>query len=167
MEKLGKQLGLPEIPRVIECFDISHLSGTSTVGSMVQFRNGKPDKNNYRRFRIRTVTTIDDCAAIGEVVKRRYTRLQREGTPYPDLIIIDGGRGQLNSALHELKKIGVTLPILAIAKQEEELYLPHTPVPFQLPKTNKALLYIREIRDEAHRFAVTYNRLLRKKDLVS
>ena len=167
MEKLGKQLGLHDTPQVIECFDISHLSGTSTVGSMVQFRNGKPDKNNYRRFRIRTVNTIDDYAAIREIVRRRYTRLKQTNGPYPDLIIIDGGRGQLNGALAELETLGVSIPIISIAKKEEDIYLPHSPIPLRLSPKNKALHIIQEIRDEAHRFAIKYNRLLRKKSMIS
>jgi excinuclease ABC subunit C len=162
---LQRQLNLQESPQVIECFDISHLSGTSMVGSMVQFRNGKPDKSNYRRFRIRTVEGIDDVAAIAEVVRRRYTRLQQEHAPLPQLIIIDGGIGQLNGAAQELETIGVKIPLLAIAKQFEEIYLPGNLQPLRLGKKEKALLYIREIRDEAHRFAIAYNRLLRRKEL--
>jgi excinuclease ABC subunit C len=165
VEELQRQLNLQEPPQVIECFDISHLSGTSMVGSMVQFRNGKPDKSNYRRFRIRTVEGINDVAAIAEVVRRRYTRLQQDHTPLPQLIIIDGGIGQLNGAVQELETIGVKIPILAIAKQFEEIYLPGNPQPLQLDKKDKALLFIREIRDEAHRFTIAYNRLLRKKEL--
>ncbi len=167
MEKLGKQLGLHDIPQVIECFDISHLSGTSTVGSMVQFRNGKPDKNNYRRFKIRTVDTIDDYAAIREIIRRRYTRLKQTNGPYPDLIIIDGGRGQLNGARAELETLGVNIPIISIAKKEEDIYLPNIPIPLRLSSKNKALHAIQEIRDEAHRFAIKYNRLLRKKSMIS
>ncbi len=135
------------------------------VGSMVQFRNGKPDKTNYRRFRIRTVEGIDDVAAIAEVVRRRYTRLQQEHETLPQLIIIDGGVGQLNGAVHELEKLGLKIPIISIAKQFEELYLPGHLQPLCLGKKEKALLFIREIRDEAHRFAIKYNRLLRKKEL--
>lgn len=167
MEKLGKQLGLHGTPQVIECFDISHLSGTSIVGSMVQFRNGKPDKNNYRRFKIRTVETIDDYAAIREIVRRRYTRLKQTNGPYPDLIIIDGGRGQLNGARAELETLGVNIPIISIAKKEEDIYLPNIPIPLRLSSKNKALHAIQEIRDEAHRFAIKYNRLLRKKSMIS
>lgn len=165
VEALQRQLNLQDTPTVIECFDISHLSGTSMVGSMVQFRNGKPDKTNYRRFRIRTVKGIDDTAAIAEVVRRRYTRLQQEHTPFPQLIIIDGGLGQLHSAAHELELLGVNIPMIAIAKHFEELYIPGHPQPLRLGKKEKALLFIREIRDEAHRFAIQYNRLLRKKAL--
>lgn len=165
VESLQHKLNLQEPPQVIECFDISHLSGTSMVGSMVQYRNGKPDKTNYRRFRIRTVEGIDDVAAIAEVVRRRYQRLQNEHAPLPQLIIIDGGIGQLNNAVHELDAIGMKIPILSIAKHFEELYLPGQTQPLRLGKKEKALLFIREIRDEAHRFAIAYNRLLRKKEL--
>jgi excinuclease ABC subunit C len=165
VEELQRQLNLQELPQVIECFDISHLSGTSMVGSMVQFRNGKPDKTNYRRFRIRTVEGIDDVAAIAEVVRRRYVRLQQEHSALPQLVIIDGGVGQLNGAVHELETIGLKIPIISIAKQFEEIYLPGHPQPLHLRKKEKALLFIREIRDEAHRFAIAYNRLLRKKEL--
>jgi excinuclease ABC subunit C len=163
---LKTRLHLQEDPLVIECFDISHLSGTSTVGSMVQFRNGKPDKNNYRRFRIRTVDGVDDVAAIAEVVRRRYHRLLKENLELPNLIIIDGGRGQLNCALYELELLRVKIPIIAIAKQFEEIYLPGEPHPLRLSKQDKALHFIQEIRDEAHRFALKYNRLLRKKKMI-
>ncbi len=167
VEALQHQLNLQDSPQVIECFDISHLSGTSMVGSMVQYRNGKPDKTNYRRFRIRTVEGIDDTAAIAEVVRRRYTRLQQEHGVLPHLIVIDGGIGQLNSAVQELDRINVTIPIISLAKQYEQIFLPGQSQPLQLKKKDKALLFIREIRDEAHRFAIAYNRLLRKKELRS
>lgn len=165
VEELQKKLHLQEPPQVIECFDISHLSGTSMVGSMVQFRNGKADKTNYRRFRIRSVQGIDDVAAIAEVVRRRYTRLHDQHESLPHLIIIDGGIGQLNSAVHELQALGLKIPVISIAKQFEEIYLPGISEPIRLNKKEKALLFIRQIRDEAHRFALAYNRLLRKKQL--
>ena len=164
---LQQRLRLHEKPIVIECFDISHLSGTSTVGSMVQFRNGKPDKTNYRRFRIRTVDGIDDVKAISEVVYRRYSRLLRENQSFPDLIIIDGGKGQLNSALSTLDEIGVTTPVISIAKRLEEIYFPGKIMPLTLKKNDIALHYIQEIRDEAHRFAIKYNRLLRTKKVIT
>ncbi len=163
---LKNKLNLKKTPNVIECFDISHLSGTSTVGSMVQFRNGKPDKNNYRRFKIRTVDGIDDFEAISEVVRRRYKRLKDENRTYPDLIIIDGGRGQLNFSKRELEKIGVNIPIISVAKKFEEIYIPRRVDPIRLSKKDKALHYIQEIRNEAHRFAIKYNRLLRRKELI-
>ena len=166
VDELKKKLLLQETPRVIECFDISHISGTSTVGSMVQFRNGKPDKSNYRRFRIRTVEGIDDYAAIAEVVKRRYTRLKNMDEELPNLVIIDGGKGQLSSALEELERLELKIPIISIAKQFEEIYMPGASQPLCLAKKEKALQFIQEMRDEAHRFAIKYNRLLRKKELI-
>ncbi len=117
IEELRDSLGLSELPFVIECFDISHLSGTSTVGSMVQFRNARPDKTNYRRFKIRTVEGVADTAAISEVVRRRYYRLKKENAELPDLIIIDGGAGQLSAALNSLKHLGLRIPVIAVAKR--------------------------------------------------
>ena len=165
VDLLKNKLNLQGTPTVIECFDISHLSGTSTVGSMVQFRNGKPDKNNYRRFRIRSVQGIDDTAAIGEVVRRRYKRLKEEDSEFPDLIIIDGGGGQLNFAIQELNELNLKIPIISIAKQFEEIYIPGALQPLRIQKKDKALQFIQEIRNEAHRFAIKYNRLLRKKEI--
>ncbi|UCB59388.1 MAG: excinuclease ABC subunit C [Thermoplasmatales archaeon] len=167
VEILKNRLHLQDNPIVIECFDISHLSGTSTAGSMVQYRNGKPDKVNYRRFRIRTVEEVDDTAAIAEVVRRRYTRLVKEDAEFPDLIIIDGGRGQLNYSMSELEKLNIKIPIISIAKKFEEIYMPGKMMPIRLSKKDKALHFIQEIRNEAHRFAIKYNRLLRKKELIS
>lgn len=166
LEELKNKLHLKNNPAVIECFDISHLSGTSTVGSMIQFRNSKPDKNNYRRFKIKTVEGIDDVSAIAEVVRRRYLRLKNESLNFPDLIIIDGGIGQLNSALNELNKLGLKIPVISIAKKFEEIYVPNLRHTIKLNKKEKALQFIQEIRDEAHRFAIKYNRLLRKKELL-
>lgn len=166
IEDLKNRLNLQDNPIVIECFDISHLSGTSTVGSMVQFINGKPDKNNYRRFRIRTIEGINDVASISEVVRRRYYRLINEDLDLPNLIIIDGGIGQLNAALAELNKMDLKIPIISIAKQFEEIYIPGQTQPLRLSKNDKALNFIQEIRDEAHRFVIKYNVLLRKKKLI-
>lgn len=164
---LRHSLKLQSDPSVIECFDISHLSGTSMVGSMVQFRNGRPDKSNYRRFRIRGVDGIDDFQAIAEVVGRRYSRLKREDADMPDLVIIDGGKGQLHAALAALQQDGVKLPVIAIAKREEEIFVPGLKEPIRMKRADKALKYVQEIRDEAHRFAINYNRLLRKKEMVA
>ncbi len=165
LEALKKALRLQNPPRVMECFDISHLSGTLTVGSMVQFRNARPDKSNYRRFRIRTVEGIDDFAAMAEVVKRRYRRRLEEHSPMPDLIVIDGGKGQLSAAQKELEKLGLKIPLLSLAKREEEVFVPGIALPFILDKKGKALLLLQQIRNEAHRFAIKYNRLLRSKEL--
>jgi excinuclease ABC subunit C len=165
LSALQEALNLPSLPSVIECFDISHLSGTATVGSMVRFTDGKPDKKNYRRFRIRTVLGIDDPAAIGEVVRRRYTRLVQEQSPLPDLVIIDGGRGQLTAARKALTDLGLAIPIIAISKPDEEIHLPGRLGPLPLGKKDPASLLVRAIRDEAHRFAVAYHRLLRRKQV--
>jgi len=166
IELLMKALKLHELPQVIECFDISHLGGTQTVASMVQFRGGKPDKTNYRRYRIRTVHQIDDFASMNEVVTRRYTKLKKEGLPMPNLIVIDGGKGQLHATIQALNMIGVQLPVISLAKREEEIFVPGKSTPIILSKKNKALQLLQSIRDEAHRFAITYNRLLRKKALL-
>lgn len=166
--ELGTALDMAKPPEVIECFDISHLSGTAMVGSMVQFRDGKPDKSGYRRFKIKTVEGIDDFASIAEVVTRRYRRLTEENAPLPDLVIIDGGKGQLSAAIGALSALGIdNLPVISIAKREEELYMPGDSLPLRLDRKSIALRYIEEIRDEAHRFAITYNRLLRKKKVLS
>jgi excinuclease ABC subunit C len=159
------KLGLIKVPKVIECFDISHLSGTSTVGSMVQFKDSKPNKSNYRRFKIKTVEEINDVAAIAEVVKRRYSRLIKENKELPDLIIIDGGKGQLNGAYAILNELGLNIPIISIAKRLEEIFFPKLEEGILLNKKSLALRLVQEIRDEAHRFAINYNRLLRKKEI--
>jgi excinuclease ABC subunit C len=166
VQDLQAALGLPDPPAVIECFDISHLSGTAMVGSLVQFRNGVADKKNYRRFKIKTVEGIDDFASIAEVVKRRYQRLIAGEAELPDLIIIDGGKGQLSAAREALQELGCTVPVIAIAKREEEVYVPGEVLPRRLDEKGMALRYLQEIRNEAHRFAIAYNRLLRKKKLV-
>lgn len=165
LEEIKNELNLEEIPRIIECFDISHLTGTAMVGSMVQFRNGKPDKYNYRRFKIKSVDKIDDFAAIKEIVIRRNYRLKLEKSEFPNLIIIDGGKGQLNAAIEGLKTLNLNIPIISIAKEFEEIYTPENKEPIKLEKKNKALQLIQAIRDEAHRFAINYNRLLRKKEI--
>jgi excinuclease ABC subunit C len=140
------------------------------TGSMVQFRYGRPDKRNYRRFKIKTVEGIDDFAAIAEVVRRRYSRLQRESedntgnAEMPDLIIIDGGKGQLSSAASVLKDLNLKIPIISVAKREEEIFVPGLSAPLPVKKNDPASFLIQEIRDEAHRFAIEYNRLLRRKE---
>ena len=145
---------------MIECFDISHFSGTLTVGSMVCFKDAVPFKEQYRRFRIKTLPKdkIDDYSAMAEVVRRRY--LNKE-LPLPDLIVIDGGKGQLSSAIDALKVAGVQdkVQIIALAEKEEEIYMPDQMFPIKLNRKDIALLLLEEIRDEAHRFAITYNKL--------
>jgi excinuclease ABC subunit C len=163
-EQLQRVLGLVRSPVRIEAFDISNIMGNQSVGSMVSFLNGKPDKNNYRRFLIRDVKGIDDFQMIGEVVRRRYSRLKKEGAAFPDLILIDGGKGQLSSACAELKKLEVKIPIVALAKQEEELFLPNKRISIKLASDSLALQLVQRVRNEAHRFALSYHRLLRGKN---
>jgi excinuclease ABC subunit C len=165
VKALQKILSLPSPPYVIECFDISHLSGTEVVASMVQFRNGQPDKSNYRKFKIRSFKGNDDFKAMNEVVKRRYSRLKREKEPMPDLVVIDGGTGQLNSSIKALEEINVKLQIISLAKKLEEVYIPGNSVPLRFDDKNKGLLLLRAIRDEAHRFVITFQRLRRSKRL--
>lgn len=166
-EALKKSLHLNFDPEVIECFDVSHLSGTLTVGSMVYFRNGKPDKNNYRRFKIVSYMGNDDFSGIAELVMRRYKRLVEEKKEMPSLIMIDGGLGQLNAALSSLQKLNLQIPIISLAKKLEEIYVPGNDMPVRLDMKDRGLLYLRQIRDEAHRFAINYNKLLRKKEIKS
>ncbi len=162
MQDLRVILGLKEIPRIIECFDVSHLSGTNPAGSMVRFLNGKPDKIGYRRFRIKTVEGVDDYAMIGELVGRRYKRLVQERKELPNLIVIDGGRGQLSFAFTELERLGLKIPVIAIAKKLEEVYLPGLSEPQSFDLNSRGMKLLQNVRDEAHRFAVGYHRLLRK-----
>jgi excinuclease ABC subunit C len=167
MVALQEALSLQKAPNVIEIFDVSHLAGSFTVGSMVQFRGGRPDKKGYRRFKIRTVGGIDDFASIGEIVKRRYSRQKEEAGEMPDLIVIDGGKGQLWAASQELRKLGLSIPVISIAKREEEIYVLGRLRPLPIKRDDKASLFVQEMRDEAHRFAIKYNRLLRKKAITS
>jgi excinuclease ABC subunit C len=141
MEELRKALYLADLPRVIECFDVSHLSGAETVASMVQFRNGRPDKQNYRRFRIKTVTGIDDFASMAEVVRRRYSRLMNEEKKPPDLILIDGGKGQLSAAKRILDELGIDIPVISLAKGEERVFVSGVPFPLSFGKKTRANMY--------------------------
>jgi excinuclease ABC subunit C len=205
VKALGDALQLPRLPLVMECFDISNISTTHVVASMVCFRNGVPDKDCYRRYRVRTVEGQDDFASMAEVVRRRYSRVlleAREANPdvaefsqenprdalervgetlnaqlkvaeeesaaplvrLPDLIIVDGGKGQLSSACRELQRLGLhEVPIIGLAKEHEEIYRPGRALPLQLPMDSGALRLLQRIRDEAHRFANTYHQLLMKK----
>ncbi|MFP4473718.1 MAG: excinuclease ABC subunit UvrC [Candidatus Omnitrophota bacterium] len=162
-EQLKRALDLPRVPERIETFDISNIMGQQSVGSMVAFFNGKPDKNNYRRFRIKTVKGIDDFQMMAEVVRRRYSRLKREGRAYPDLIVVDGGKGQLSAAFGQLDQLDIDIPMIGLAKREEEVYLPARRAPVVLPRNSLGLQLLQRCRDEAHRFAVAYHRKLRDK----
>ncbi len=160
-EQLQRALSLPRLPERIEAFDISNMMGEQAVGSMVSFFNGRPDKNHYRRFRIKEVSGIDDFKMMAEIVRRRYGRLQREDGSFPDLILIDGGKGQLSAACHELKSLGIEIPTIAIAKRQEEIFLPTRKSPIILARHSLGLKLLQRIRDEAHRFAIFYHRKLR------
>jgi excinuclease ABC subunit C len=162
-EQIKRALGLTKLPERIECFDISNIMGEQAVGSMVSFWQGRPDKKQYRRFRIRDVKKIDDFGMIAEVVKRRYRRLRDEKQPYPDLVVVDGGKGQLSAARAQLLLLGVQVPVCALAKRDEEIFLPGKRLPVVLKKDSLGLQLLQRIRDEAHRFAVTYHKLLRGK----
>ena len=166
-EQLQRAIGLRAAPVRIECFDVSNIMGNQSVGSMVSFLNGKPDKNNYRRFRIKTVKGIDDFQMIAEIVKRRYARLQKEGTSFPDLIVIDGGKGQLGAAVKELKKLNLSLPVISLAKQEEEIFVPGKRDSLKLAHDSLGLKLLMRVRDEAHRFGLKYHTLLRSKKFLA
>ncbi len=165
-EQLQRAVGLARAPLRIECFDISNIMGQQPVGSMVSFLNGKPDKNNYRRFRIKTVSGMDDFRMIAEVVRRRYARLQKEKAGFPDLIVIDGGKGQLGAAMGELKKLNLSLAVIALAKREEEIFIPSKRLPIKLAHDSLGLQLLMRLRDEAHRFGLKYHILLRGKKFL-
>ncbi|MFC1562910.1 excinuclease ABC subunit UvrC [candidate division KSB1 bacterium] len=164
---LQKDLHLKIPPKRIAAFDISNISGTDAVASMVFFENGLPKKSEYRRFKIKTVEGANDFAMIGEVIRRRYRRLLREKGKFPDLILIDGGKGQVSSAVNALKEIGITSQALAgIAKKYEEIYLPGIKEPQSISKSSQGLKLLQRIRDESHRFALQYHKKLRKKRTI-
>lgn len=163
LEDLKNRLGLEKIPERIEGFDISNFSGKQAVGSMVSFHFGLPDKKNYRRFRIKSFTGIDDYKMLAEVLSRRYNRLLKEEKALPNLLLIDGGKGHLAAALNELEKLKLKIPLLSIAKGKEHVFSSQKSGELNFPQDALAMNLIRRIRDEAHRFAVSYHRLLRKK----
>lgn len=161
---LQKALHLPKPPRVIVGFDISNLGTTFAVASLVCSRDGRPDKSNYRRFRIKTVEGQNDFAMMNEVVKRYFSRLLEEKRPLPDLLMVDGGKGQLHLALEALISINCPpFPVVGLAKKNEEIYIPGRSEPVVLDRDRPALKVLQALRDEAHRFAVSYNRQLRLK----
>ncbi len=159
---LQNNLNLPTVPRIIECFDISNLGTEHVVSGMVAFKDAKPDKKNYRKFKIKTFTGQDDFAAMNEVVTRRYTRQAEEKNPLPDLIVIDGGPGQVAAAEAALDKLGVKVPLVGLAKEREELYYPDDPAPHSFDKNSRMMLLLRKIRDATHDFSVGYNRKRRE-----
>jgi len=165
---LQKELRLPTLPQIIECFDNSNIQGTSPVASMVRFVDGKPNKAGYRHFNIKTVTGPDDFASMKEIVGRRYRRILDENGPLPNLIIVDGGKGQLSHACEALKELDLygRVPIVGIAKKLEEIYYPEDPIPLHIGKKSPGLQLIQKIRDEAHRFAITFHRLKRSNNTM-
>jgi excinuclease ABC subunit C len=161
VEELKNFLNLPRLPKRMECFDISHIQGAETVASMVVFENGVPDKKSYRRFKIRsTEGKPDDFLSMREVTSRRYEKLSTENLP--DLIVIDGGIGQLNSVLEVVRRAGHQVPVIGLAKQFELVFVEGSSIPVELPRDSQALKLLQRIRDEAHRFAITYHRKLRR-----
>jgi excinuclease ABC subunit C len=161
---LKKVFKLAVLPRRIEGVDIAHLQGGETVASLVQFIDGLPFKHGYKRYKIRTVEGVDDYASIREVVSRRVRRLKKEGEPFPDILLIDGGKGQLNAAVAAMDAVGVERPFtISLAKREEEIYIPGEPEPRRLSRHSFGLRLLQYVRDESHRFAQSYHHLLRQK----
>ena len=161
---LRKVLKLQDTPRTIEGIDIAHLGGGETVASLVQFIDGLPFKPGYRRYKIREVEGVDDFSSIHEVVSRRYKRMSDEGEPFPDIVLIDGGRGQLNAALAAFQQHKIDPPtVISLAKREEEIYLPEVDEPLRVSRHAFALRLLQYVRDESHRFAQHYHHILRRK----
>ncbi|MBU0764257.1 MAG: excinuclease ABC subunit UvrC, partial [Bacteroidetes bacterium] len=168
LDKIKTDLHLTELPITIECFDNSNIQGSTPVASCVIFKNAKPSKKNYRKYNIKTVTGPDDFASMAEVVHRRYRRLLSEKKSLPQLIVIDGGKGQLNAAAGSLEKLGLrgTIAVIGIAKKLEEIYFPGDPVPLYLDKTSETLRLIQQLRNEAHRFGIRFHREKRSKEFT-
>jgi excinuclease ABC subunit C len=168
MEKMRKDLRLKELPRHIECFDNSNIQGAYPVAAMSVFRNGKPSKKEYRHFNIKSVEGPDDFASMEEVIYRRYKRMLDEAQELPNLIVIDGGKGQLSSAMNSLEKLNLAgkIPVIGIAKKLEEIYYPNDPYPLYIDKKSETLRIIQQLRDEVHRFGITHHRNRRSKALV-
>jgi excinuclease ABC subunit C len=166
LTQMMKDLRLTALPRYIECFDNSNIQGTNAVSACVVFRDGKPSKKDYRHFNVKTVVGPDDFATMREVVQRRYSRLVEEKAPLPDLIIIDGGKGQLSAAVESLLAVGIygKVPVIGIAKRLEELYYPDDELPLYIDKKSETLQIIQHLRDEAHRFGITHHRNRRSKN---
>ena len=164
--QLKKDLHLDNLPVHIECFDNSNIQGSDPVAACVVFKDGKPSRKDYRHFHVKTVTGPDDFLSMKEIVIRRYTRLKNENANLPQLIVIDGGKGQLNAALEALKEISVQIPVIGIAKRLEEIYFPGDPVPLYLDKNSESLRLIQNLRNEAHRFGISFHRDVRSKKFL-
>jgi excinuclease ABC subunit C len=166
--ELQRQLGLQRVPRALVCFDISHAQGTDTVASCVWFQNGRPFRGEYRKFKVKTVEGVDDFASMREVVGRYFRRRIDERKRMPDLVVVDGGKGQLGAAQEALGELGLAeMPIISLAKREEEIFVPGRSESLRLPKRSNALRMLQQARDEAHRFAITFQRLRRSKRTVT
>ena len=168
LNQMKADLRMNVLPEVIECFDNSNIQGNFPVAAMVQFADAKPNKKEYRHFNIKSVEGPNDFASMEEIILRRYSRLLEEEKPLPQLIIIDGGKGQLSSAVKSLKKLGLygKITVLGIAKKLEELYYPNDPLPLYLDKKSETLKIIQQLRDEAHRFGITHHRKAREKGTI-
>ena len=166
VQDLQKRLSLTHEPNVIECFDNSNFQGTNAVASMVQFKGGRPNNKNYRHFKIKTVEGIDDFASMTEIVWRRYSRLKEEKLPLPDMILVDGGKGQLSAACKSLDQLKLNIPIYGLAKRYEILFKPGDKEGIILPLDSSSLKMLQHLRDEAHRFAITFHRKLRDKRIT-
>lgn len=168
LERMKSDFRLSELPRHIECFDNSNIQGTNPVASCVVFRDGKPSKREYRHFNIKTVEGPDDFASMREVLTRRYTRLMEEGEELPQLVVVDGGKGQLSAAVEALEDIGLrgTIAVVGIAKRLEEIYFPGDSVPLYIDKNSESLRVVQHLRDEAHRFGITHHRNRRSKAAI-
>jgi excinuclease ABC subunit C len=167
-EDLQRALGLAGLPNRIEGYDISHIQGTEQVGSLVVWENGAMKKDDYKRYKIKTVTGADDFASLREVLTRRFSRALEQGGVLPDVVLIDGGRGQLNVGATVLAELGLDdIAVFSLAKQQEEVYRTDSLAPLQLDPTSPALQTLQKVRDEAHRFAITYNKTLRGKRTLS
>ena len=165
---MQNDLQLKTLPEHIECFDNSNLGGSNPVASMVYFRKGKPAKKEYRKYTIKTVEGPNDFASMEEIVGRRYKRLLEENTPLPDLVVVDGGKGQLSSAVQALRALGIygQVPIIGIAKRLEEIYFPNDEFPIHISKKSESLKLLQHLRNEAHRFAITFHRSKRSKNAI-
>jgi len=168
LQTMKEDLQMDRLPLHIECFDNSNIQGTNPVASCVVFKNAKPSKRDYRKFKIKTVVGPDDFASMEEVVRRRYSRLIKENQPLPDLIIIDGGKGQLSSATKIMEELGILekVTLIGIAKRLEEIFFPNDPIPLYINKKSESLKIIQQARNEAHRFAITFHRDLRSKNAL-
>ena len=166
--EIKKKLNLKTIPSIIECFDVSNMQDSNIVASMVSFLNGKPNKKEYRKYKLKNINKSNDYESIKQIVYRRYKRTLKEKTPLPNLIIIDGGKGQLSSAIIALKKLNLynKINIIGIAKKLEEIYFPNDSIPILLNKKSEHLKFIQKIRNEAHRFAISYHKNLRSKNFI-